>query len=169
MAETVYILLGSNSGDRERNLKNALSRLRDVEGFEIVASSGIYISEAVEMVGENPDFMNQVVMGDFQFRPNELLADLETIELKMGRTEKGEKKARSIDLDILLFGDEIIETDNLSIPHRELLKRPFAMVPLLQITPDIEHPVTKKLISEFLSAGEAKKILLFKDHVARNI
>ncbi|MDF1545618.1 MAG: 2-amino-4-hydroxy-6-hydroxymethyldihydropteridine diphosphokinase [bacterium] len=169
MAETVYILLGSNSGDRERNLKNAISRLREVEGFEIVASSGIYVSEAVGMVGENPDFMNQVVMGDFQFRPNELLANLETIELKMGRSEKGENKARNIDLDILLFGDEVIESENLSIPHRELLNRAFAMVPLLQITPDIVHPVTKKPVSEFLNEKEAGKVLLFKDHVARNI
>lgn len=169
MAQTVYILLGSNSGDREKNLKAATHHLRNIEGLEIIASSGIYISEAVDMADETPDFMNQVVMADFQFRAKELLDYLETIEVKMGRTAKGERKSRNIDLDILLFGDEIIETERLSVPHRELLNRPFAMVPLLQITPDIVHPVTKKPVADFLDTKAAKKVLLFKDHVARNV
>ena len=169
MAQTVYILLGSNNGDREKSLKQAMRRLREVEGLEIVATSAIYVSKAVDMVGDNPDFMNQVVMADFQYRPNELLNDLEAIEMKMGRTGKGERKPRNIDLDILLFGDEIIETDRLSIPHRELLNRPFAMVPLLQISPEVIHPVTRRAVAEFLDADAATKVLLFKDHVARNI
>jgi len=169
MTETTYILLGSNMGDREKNLSAAKTELENLPGLEIVAISGIYISEAQEMEGENPSFMNQVIMADYQYLPNELLNGLELIEKKLGRTGKGQKKPRLIDLDILMFGNQIIETDRLSIPHRELLNRPFAMVPLLQIEPDIVHPVVKRPVAEFLSEKQHREVLLYKDHVARNV
>lgn len=169
MAETVYILMGSNMGDRERNLSAALAKLGAVPGMEIVAVSGIYLSEAEDMEGENPPFMNQVVMADYQYLPNELLDALESIEKKFGRSDKRKKQARPIDLDVLLFGDQIVETERLSIPHRELLNRPFAMVPLLQIEPNIIHPVVQRPVAEFLTDEERQKVLLYKDHVARNV
>ncbi|MFQ6008566.1 MAG: 2-amino-4-hydroxy-6-hydroxymethyldihydropteridine diphosphokinase [Candidatus Zixiibacteriota bacterium] len=169
MAETVYILMGSNMGDREKNLSAALARLETVPGLEIVAISGIYVSEAKDMEGDTPPFMNQVVMGDYQYLPNELLDALELIEKKLGRSGKGKRQQRTIDLDILLFGDQIIENERLSIPHRELLNRPFAMLPLLQIDPNIIHPVTKRPVAEFLTEGDRQKVLLYKDHVARNV
>jgi len=169
MAETVYILIGSNMGDREKNLSAALAKLETVPGMEIVAISGIYLSEAEEMESDSPSFMNQVVMGDYQYLPNELLDALELIEKKLGRTGKGRKQPRTIDLDILLFGDRIVETERLSVPHRELLNRPFAMVPLLQIEPDLVHPVVKRPISEFITDKQRERVLLYKDHVARNV
>lgn len=169
MAETIYILIGSNEGDREKYLHHALGKIELVPGLEIVATSAIYVSEAVDMEGENPSFMNQVVMADYQFTPNELLLELEGIEKSMGRVGKGKKLPRTIDLDILLFGDRIIETEELSIPHRELLNRPFAMLPVLQITPDVIHPVTGKPIAEFISEQEKQEVILYKDHVARDI
>jgi len=165
----VYILLGSNLGDRERNLSIAQNKLEVIPGLEIVAVSGIYISEAVDMEGENPAFLNQVVRADYEFLPNELIDSLEKIERSLGRTDKGEKKNRSIDLDILLFGDQVIETKRLSVPHRELLNRPFAMVPLLEIDPDLVHPVTGEPIANFLDEQATAKVLLYKDHVARQI
>ena len=94
---------------------------------------------------------------------------MELVEKNLGRTGKGKKEPRTIDLDILLFGDAIIETEELSIPHRELLNRPFAMVPLLEIDPDIVHPVTKKPIAQFLNEKDANEIILYKEHVARHI
>ena len=169
MAETVYILMGSNESDREKNLSAALAKLETVPGLEIVAVSGIYLSEAEQMEGDNPSFMNQVVMGDYQYLPNELLDALELIEKKLGRTGKGKKQPRTIDLDILLFGDQIVETERLSIPHRQLLNRPFAMVPLLEIEPNLIHPIVKRPIAEFLTDKQRQKVLLFKDHVARNV
>ena len=169
MVNTTYILLGSNMGDREKNLQSALAKLELVPGLEIVATSAIYVSEAVDMEGENPSFMNQVVMADYQFPPNELLLQLELVEKGMGRTGKGKRLPRTIDLDILLFGEQIIETENLSVPHRELLNRPFAMLPLLQITPDVIHPVTKKPIADFISEQDKQDVILYKDHVARDI
>ncbi len=169
MAETVYILMGSNIGDREKNLQTALAKLELISGLEIIATSAIYVSEARDMEGENPSFMNQVVMAEFQFRPQGLLSELELIEKNMGRTGKGQKLPRTIDLDILLFGEQIIETATLSIPHRELLNRPFAMVPLLQIMPDIIHPVTKTPIADFVSEQDEQEVILYKEHVARDI
>jgi len=165
----VYILMGSNLGDREKNLTTALRKLEEVPGVEIVATSAIYLTDPQDMEGENPSFLNQVVKADFTYLPNELINALEMIEKNLGRTGKGKREARPIDLDILLFGEQIIETERLSIPHRELLNRPFAMVPLLQIDPDLVHPVTKEPIAGYLDAKEADKILLFKDHVARQI
>ena len=169
MAETVYMLMGSNMSDREKNLSAALAKLETVPGLEIVAVSGIYLSEADQMEGDSPSFMNQVVMGDYQYLPNELLDALELIEKKLGRTGKGKKQPRTIDLDILLFGDRIVETERLSIPHRQLLNRPFAMVPLLEIEPNLVHPIVKRPIAEFLTDEQRQKVLLFKDHVARNV
>lgn len=165
---TVYILLGSNIGDRARNLSTARERLEYIPGFELIASSSVYISDAVDMPGENPAFLNQVIKGDYEYRPSELIVALEQIETALGRTGKGQKQPRTIDCDILLFGDEIIETERLSIPHRELLNRPFAMVPLLQIDPDIIHPVTKEPIASFLTDPQRTQVLLYRDHVARH-
>jgi 2-amino-4-hydroxy-6-hydroxymethyldihydropteridine diphosphokinase len=169
MAETVYISLGSNMGDREKNLTAALVSLEAIPGLEIIATSGIYISEAQDMDEGSPDFMNQVVMADFSFLPAELLDGLERIETKMGRTDKGQHKPRVIDLDILLFGDRIIETRRLSIPHRQMLSRPFVLVPLLQINPELVHPVLEEPIADYLTDKDREKAILFKDHVARSI
>ena len=169
MAETVFILMGSNLGDREAYLIDALIRLEEIDGLEIAATSGIYVSEATGMDEGSPSFMNQVVMADFLYLPHELLNALESIEKSMGRTGKGEMIPRTIDLDILLFGNQIVKSDTLSIPHPELLNRPFAMVPLLQIEPEIVHPATKRPVANSLDATEAEKIVLYRDHVARNV
>jgi len=161
--------MGSNLGDREKNLAMAAEKIEAVPGLEVIALSGVYVSPAQDMEGENPSFLNQVVKTDYQYLSSELLNALELIEKKIGRTGKGKKEPRPIDLDILLFGEEIIENDTLSVPHRELLNRPFAMVPLLEIDPDIEHPVTKRPVAEFLSEEGRQEIVLYKDYVARNV
>jgi 2-amino-4-hydroxy-6-hydroxymethyldihydropteridine diphosphokinase len=169
MSETVYLLLGSNIGDRAKNLETALNYITSIEGLELTATSGIYISEAKEMVGENPSFMNQVLKGDFQFSANELLHALELIERQMGRTDKGDKKPRTIDCDILLFGPKIIDTPTLKVPHARLTQRAFALVPLLEIDPQLIHPVTHRPLAEYINAADRAGVLLYKDHVARNI
>ncbi len=169
MAETAYILLGSNLGDREKNLKSALEKMRSIEGLEVVATSGIYVSEAVDMKGENPAFLNQVVMIDYKFRPNELLDELEAIEKAQGRTDKGKKQPRTIDLDILLFGDQLVNTDRLTIPHPRLLERPFALIPMLEIDPELVHPVAKRSLADFVTDKQREQVMLYKDYVARNV
>lgn len=169
MAETVYILLGSNVGDREKYLQQALDKMAAIEGLEIIASSSIYNTEAQDMFGENPPFLNQVVMAEYQYLPMELLDQLEKIEKELDRDKKGRRQPRTIDLDILLFGEQEIHHERLSIPHKELCKRPFALIPLLQITPDAIHPVKQKPLSEYVKKSDEKKVILYKDHVARNI
>ncbi len=170
MRQTVYILIGSNLGDRERNLQQAISKLEHLEGLEITAVSSVYLSVAQQMPeADAPPFMNQVVKGDYSYNPNELLNALEHIERRLGRTSKGDKLSRTIDLDILLFGDQIIETERLSIPHRELTNRAFAMVPLLEIDPGLIHPVTKTPIADFVDDEAAQEVQLFRDYVARQV
>ena len=169
MSETVYILLGSNAGDREKNLTSALNKLETLEGFELVATSPVYITEPVEMAEDSPNFLNQVIKGDYKYSPRELLNALELIEKNLGRTGKGKKEPRPIDLDILFFGEQVIATDNLKVPHPEILNRPFAMVPLLDIEPQLIHPVTKEPVADFLDENERKKIILYKDYVGRNL
>ncbi|MFZ5979675.1 MAG: 2-amino-4-hydroxy-6-hydroxymethyldihydropteridine diphosphokinase [Candidatus Zixiibacteriota bacterium] len=168
MADTVYILMGSNIGDREKYLQKALDKLEALEGFELVACSSVYVTEPQEMAPDSPNFLNQVVKGDYKYPPRELLNALELIEKNFGRVGKGKKEPRSIDLDILFFGDQIVATDTLTIPHPELLVRPFAMVPMLEIDPDIIHPVTKLPVAEFINDDDRKKIILYKDYVTRN-
>jgi 2-amino-4-hydroxy-6-hydroxymethyldihydropteridine diphosphokinase len=169
MPETVYILLGANIGDRERNLESAVDRLQEIEGLELIATSALYVSEAEEMAGENPSFLNQVVKAEYLYRPLELLHALERIEKEFGRISKGKKEARPMDCDILLLGDQVIDEPLLTIPHPRLLNRAFAMIPLLEIDPQVIHPVTQKTVASYLKDSDREKVLLYKDHVARNI
>lgn len=169
MAETVYLLLGSNLGDREHNLSLALGKLEAVEGLEMLAISSIYESDAIGMTGENPPFLNQVVKADFLYTPIELLDHTERIERELGRTDKGKRLARPLDIDILLFGVLKVQTERLTIPHRELTRRPFALIPLLEIDPDLVHPATGKPLAGHISAEHRRAVAVYKEYVARNI
>jgi 2-amino-4-hydroxy-6-hydroxymethyldihydropteridine diphosphokinase len=169
MAETVYLLLGSNIGDRERNLQHAVEKLRALEGFEIVATSAIYLTEPVGVKGVQPAFLNQVVKAEYEFRPLELLHSLERIEIEVGRTDKGNLQPRIIDCDILLFGNQKIQEPALTIPHPRLLERAFALIPLVEIDPHLLHPVTRKPIASYIKGRKDSGVMLYKDHVARSI
>ncbi len=166
MKEPIYILLGSNLGERLKNLELGLGHLAQVESVKIIRSSGLYHSPAMEMSEPGPDFLNQVIEINTVLSPSQLLRELQDIEIKMGRTDKGNYKSRIIDLDILLFGRRIVETAALTIPQAGLLKRPFATIPLVAIAPDIVHPVTKKLISEYISVSDYNLVTLFEEHAA---
>ena len=169
MSETVYIGLGSNLGDRERFLSQALNRLRKIDGLEITAISAIYASPAQGMTHDTPPFLNQVVRCECSCSPEELLQKAEGIETELGRTGKGELLARPIDLDILMFGSRRIETDLLQIPHPRMLKRAFVLVPLLEIEPTLEHPATGKKLSHYLTAAFPAQLEVYRNHVARQV
>jgi 2-amino-4-hydroxy-6-hydroxymethyldihydropteridine diphosphokinase len=169
MAETVYLLLGSNLGDRKAFLDKARDRLASVEGLEVVAVSPVYVTEAKEMKGEAPSFLNQAVKAEYSYNPGELLSATEGIEREFGRTEKGDMTPRTIDIDILLFGTRVVGSERLTVPHRKLLKRPFAMVPLLDIDSEIVHPGTGKPIAASLKDSDRKDIILYEDYVARSL
>ncbi|SYZ72616.1 2-amino-4-hydroxy-6-hydroxymethyldihydropteridinepyrophosphokinase [Candidatus Zixiibacteriota bacterium] len=169
MKSTVYLAFGSNLGDREGNLCKACEMIASMEGFELIECSPIYINPAMEMAEPAPGFLNMVAKGDYAYRPLELLNQIELIEKKLGRADKGGYKPRTIDIDILLFGKEVIETERLSVPHRKLTMRPFFLVPLLQIEPELIHPVTGEKVATYLRDGDQAQMILYKDNLFRNV
>jgi len=169
MSNTVYLSLGSNLGDRERNLLRAIETISAMEGFEVISHSPVYVNPAIEMEKDAPGFFNMVIKGEFAYRPAELLTNIENIEAKLGRTNKRECKPRTIDIDIILFGEEIIETDRLSIPHRKMTIRPFVLKPLLQIDPEIVHPVTKEKLKVYLDNCDTKDLVLYKELIEADV
>jgi 2-amino-4-hydroxy-6-hydroxymethyldihydropteridine diphosphokinase len=169
MSSTIFLGFGSNLGDRENNLIKAVDMVKAMEGFELIACSPIYIAPAVDMVKPAPDFLNMVIKGEYIYRPLELLNALKRIERKLGRTGKGKSKPRPIDIDILFFGNEIIETEQLSIPHRKMTERLFVMVPLLQIEPEIVHPITGAKISSYLKDKDKTKLIMYKESIGQHV
>ncbi|MCF6147782.1 MAG: 2-amino-4-hydroxy-6-hydroxymethyldihydropteridine diphosphokinase [Candidatus Kuenenia sp.] len=143
--EMVYIALGSNLGDREENLKNAYDHIIGSEKIQPGKFSRFY--ETVPVGGPpQPMFLNAVLEMQTSMEPHQLLEELQRIELLMGRI-RGEKWGpRIIDLDILLFGDRIVEDDTLKIPHPFMHERMFVLEPLVEIAPHMVHPVLKKKI-----------------------
>ena len=149
MGEFVYLSLGSNLGDRSANLRTAIERLG--EAGAIKAVSGFYETEPVEF-RDQPWFLNSVVALDTNLTPVELLKKVLAIEHEMGRIRTRDKGPRSIDIDILLFGDQLIEERGLKIPHPAMHQRRFVLEPLAEIAPEVVHPQLRKTARELLAA-----------------
>lgn len=147
---TAYLGLGSNLGDRQANLDKALEILSQRLRLEKVSS--IYDSEPVGDI-EQPRFLNLVCEVRTLLSPQGLLALAKGIEARMGRT--GPTGApRIIDIDILFYGDRVIETPELTIPHPRLHQRAFVLVPLVEIAPRLVHPVSGKTLKQLLKAAK---------------
>lgn len=142
-----YIGLGSNVGDRFANLFDALGLL--INGSMLKTVSSVYRTEP-QGYEQQPDFLNCVVEAVTDMEPMDLLKDLKNIERLMGREATFRNGPRLIDLDILLFGDVVIDTSELIVPHPRLHERAFVLVPLCEIAPEIVHPVLHKTIRELL-------------------
>jgi 2-amino-4-hydroxy-6-hydroxymethyldihydropteridine diphosphokinase len=143
--ETIYLSLGSNVGDRARNLNAAIERLRAFG--EIVAVSSFYETEPVEFT-EQPWFLNCAVKLETEKTSQQLLAGILEIEQELGRRRGQQKGPRTIDLDILLFGGSIVDDPGLTIPHPAIHERRFVLEPLAEIAPEVLHPVFKRTIRE---------------------
>lgn len=143
-----YLLTGGNMGDRNKELENALQYLQEEAG-RIVAKSGIYETAAWGKT-DQPSFMNQCLCVETQLAASDLLYVVLNIEKKMGRWREEKYGPRVIDIDILLFNDDIVNLPSLVIPHPQLPNRRFALSPLAEIAPDIIHPVLKKTIKQLL-------------------
>lgn len=146
---TIYLLLGGNIGDKERIFSEARTILNNRVG-EIQLQSAVYETEPWGF--ESPDlFWNQALELSTSLSPAEVLAATKQIELELGRirnhTQYG---SRLIDIDILFYGDQIINQENLVIPHPRIQERRFALIPLCEIVPDLIHPAFQKSISQLL-------------------
>jgi 2-amino-4-hydroxy-6-hydroxymethyldihydropteridine diphosphokinase len=147
--ELVYLSLGSNIGDRARNLNAAIDRLRAFG--EVAAVSSFYEAEPVEFTAQ-AWFLNCAVALDTEQTPRQLLAGILDIEQQLGRRRGHKKGPRIIDLDILLFGNSIIDDPGLTIPHPAMHERRFVLEPLAEIAPDALHPALQRTIRELRRA-----------------
>jgi 2-amino-4-hydroxy-6-hydroxymethyldihydropteridine diphosphokinase len=145
---TVFLSLGSNIGDREKNLRTAIAALADAR-VRVTRISAFYETEPVDL-HEQPWFLNCVVQAAAEGPPLELLRALREIESRMGSEKLVPKGPRLIDLDILLYGDETIDTPELQVPHPRMLKRKFVLVPLAEIAPNLRHPSWEGTVNQLL-------------------
>lgn len=151
MNHTAYIGIGSNQGDRPGNCLAALERLGRAGGIEIKKVSRWYETEAVSqgVPSGQPDFVNGAALISTDLAPGQLLSLLQGIEAELGRPSPRPKgEPRTIDLDILFYDDLIIDSSNLKIPHPELPKRLFVLVPLCDIAPAFLHPAQGRAVKD---------------------
>ena len=149
MHKRVYLSLGSNVGDRAANLRTAINRVSRLG--DVMAVSSFYETEPVEFAAQ-PWFLNCAVELDTEKMPKQLLAGILDIEREMGRRRVQKKGPRTLDIDILLFGNSIIQTKGLTIPHPAMHERRFVLEPLVEIAPEARHPLTKRTVRELRDA-----------------
>ncbi|HEY5640940.1 MAG TPA: 2-amino-4-hydroxy-6-hydroxymethyldihydropteridine diphosphokinase [Dehalococcoidia bacterium] len=143
-----YIALGSNIGDREANLRAALRAIED--GARVADVSALYETEAVTLDdSEGPPYLNAACRIETDLDPVGLVRVMQAAERRIGRSPLLPRwSPRPIDLDLLLYGNEIIETDDLTVPHPLMAERPFVLTPLVDIAADVIHPVLNRTIAE---------------------
>jgi 2-amino-4-hydroxy-6-hydroxymethyldihydropteridine diphosphokinase len=145
-----YIGLGSNLGERESMIRQALEAMAALPDTELVRASSLYDTEPVGDT-EQPNFLNAVAELETDLAPRQLLWNLLLIEKRLGRERTRRWGPRTIDLDLLLYGAEIVEEDDLRVPHPELTRRAFVLVPLIELDPLLVHPVTGETMLTHLS------------------
>jgi 2-amino-4-hydroxy-6-hydroxymethyldihydropteridine diphosphokinase len=149
MVEAI-IALGSNVGDRENNLRQAILGINEERETRVVRVSSVYETEPMYFEHQ-ARFLNCVLAAETHLRPTGLLDCLQELERKLGRRPGPKNGPRVIDLDILFYGNEVVTKPNLEIPHPRITERPFVLVPLNEIRPDLIHPVLGMKVSELLA------------------
>ena len=156
----VYLLLGSNIGDSAEMLNTAVDHIRASVG-KVINSSSVYQTKAWG-IEDQPDFLNQVLEVDTHLKPHALLKQILQIEKDMGRIRYQKWGMRIIDIDILYYGNEILNNDDLKIPHPENQYRNFVLAPMAEIAPDFVHPALRlsqvELLKECPDNLEVKRI-----------
>lgn len=144
-----YIGLGSNLGNREMTLAASIERLINSSKVNVTKISDLYETKPVGGPPQ-PDFLNAVLEMNTSLQPEELLVRLQEIERYLGRKRKIKWEPRTIDMDILLYEDSVIDSADLKIPHPLMHTRRFVLLPMSQIAPDLRHPTFNKTIIELL-------------------
>jgi 2-amino-4-hydroxy-6-hydroxymethyldihydropteridine diphosphokinase len=147
---TVYLSLGSNLGDRAAHIERALTRLAE-ENVHIIKRSSFYETEPVEFLAQGW-FLNIAVEAETELMPRQLLRVIRNIERELGRKRIVRSGPRTVDIDILLFGANIVNAADLEIPHPRMPERRFVLVPMAEIAPTLRHPVLRLTMAELLAA-----------------
>ncbi|OGF17670.1 MAG: 2-amino-4-hydroxy-6-hydroxymethyldihydropteridine diphosphokinase [Candidatus Eisenbacteria bacterium RBG_16_71_46] len=146
-----FIGLGSNLGDREAMIRMALDDLARLPSTRLVRASSLYDTEAVGDA-EQPNFLNAVAQIDTELTARQLLWNLQLVEKRLGRVRAQRWGPRTIDLDLLIYGNLVVEEPDLRVPHPELARRSFVLVPLVELDPLLTHPVTGETLVSLLSS-----------------
>jgi len=147
MATIIYLGLGSNLGDKESNIEEALARIKDSESIDVIKESSFYKTTAVGGPPQD-DYLNGVIKVESSLDPDELISTLKKIEQDMGRASAPKNYPRVIDIDILMYGDASKKTDLVTVPHPRMHERYFVLRGLNEIAGDLMHPVLGKAICE---------------------
>ncbi len=158
----VFLALGSNLGNRKRNLEKAVKLLEEM-GIKVLRRSRIYETKPVGFPFQ-PKFLNLVIEGETEKSPKAVLLLIKEIEQKLKRIRLFKNSPRTLDIDLLFYNQEIIEESDLQIPHPRIQERPFVLRPLSEIAPELYHPKLKKRINEILKEhANGKGIKLYCD------
>jgi 2-amino-4-hydroxy-6-hydroxymethyldihydropteridine diphosphokinase len=144
----IYLLLGSNMGNRQQKMLQAIKHIERLIG-KVTRQSNLYQTAAWGKTNQ-PDFLNQVIVVETNLTAAETMQTILTIEEKLGRIRTVKNASRTIDIDILFFNKEIINQKDLSVPHPEMPNRRFVLVPLNELSPNMKHPVLNKSIHQLL-------------------
>jgi 2-amino-4-hydroxy-6-hydroxymethyldihydropteridine diphosphokinase len=155
MLATAYFALGSNLGDRAANLNAAIQKLSQVDRVNVRRVSPFLDNPAVGGPANSPRFLNAVAELVTTLSPEELLIHLLEVERSLGRVRREKWGPRTIDLDLLLYDSEVIQTEQLKVPHPHMHERSFVLQPLAELAPRLVHPISKKTVDEMLAAVRA--------------
>ena len=151
MPEIAYIGVGSNLGDRSTLCRKAVARVDRLPGCRVTGCSSLYRTEPVGVQGQDW-YLNAAIAAEVEGSAAELLTGLLAIEADLGRVRRQRWEARPIDLDLLLFGPHVIRGDRLTVPHPRMHQRRFVLIPLVELAPDLRHPVRAQTMRDLLDA-----------------